>query len=70
MEARAKPNHNVKIFELYNIPYGPNMEEMESVPYITYIANPWVSGAALFFISNRSVGKRGNTSSVVGHCIL
>jgi hypothetical protein len=25
------------------------MEEMESVPYITDIANPWVSGAALFF---------------------
>jgi hypothetical protein len=47
-----------------------DMEEMESVPYITDIANPWVSGAALFFISNRSVGKRGNTSFVVGHCIL
>jgi hypothetical protein len=45
------------------------MEEMESVPYITDVAYPWVSGAALFFISNRSVGKRGNTSSVVGHCI-
>jgi hypothetical protein len=29
-----------------------------------------VSGAALFFIIHRSVGKRGNTSSVVGHCIL
>jgi hypothetical protein len=28
---------------------GP-MEEMESV--LTDIANPWVSGAALFFISN------------------
>jgi hypothetical protein len=24
------------------------MEEIESVPYITDIANPWVSGAALF----------------------
>jgi hypothetical protein len=23
-----------------------------------------------FFISNISVGKRGNTSTVVGHCIL
>jgi hypothetical protein len=42
----------------------------ETVLYITDIANPWVSGTALFFISNRSVGKRGNTSSVVGHCIL
>jgi hypothetical protein len=41
------------------------MEEMESVPYITDIANPWVSGAALFFISKRSVGKRGNTSPLV-----
>jgi hypothetical protein len=29
-----------------------------------------VSGAALFFLSSRSVGKRGNTSSAVGHCIL
>jgi hypothetical protein len=47
-----------------------HMEEMESVAYITEIANPWVSGAALFFISNISVGKRENTSSVVGHCIL
>jgi hypothetical protein len=46
------------------------MEEMESAPYLTDIAKPWVSGAALFFISNRCVGKKGNTSSVVGHCIL
>jgi hypothetical protein len=46
------------------------MEEMESVRYITYIANQRMSGAALFFISNINVGKRGNTSSVVGHCIL
>jgi hypothetical protein len=42
----------------------------ETGPYRTDIANPWVSGAALFFISNRSVGKRGNTSSFVGYCIL
>jgi hypothetical protein len=42
----------------------------ETGAYITDIANPWLSGAALFFISNRSVGKRGNTSSVAGHCIL
>jgi hypothetical protein len=27
-------------------------------------------GCCPLFISNRSVGKRGNTSSVVGHCIL
>jgi hypothetical protein len=47
-----------------------SLEEMESVRYIIDIANPWVSGAALFSISSRSVGKRRNTSSVVGHCIL
>jgi hypothetical protein len=46
------------------------LEEMESVRYIIDIVNQWVSGAALFFISSRSVGKRRNTSSVVGHCIL
>jgi hypothetical protein len=26
--------------------------------------------ASLFFIRHRSVGKGGNTSTVVGHCIL
>jgi hypothetical protein len=28
------------------------------------------SGAALFFISHRSVGKGENTSTIVGYCIL
>jgi hypothetical protein len=36
----------------------------------TDVANPWGSRGALFLISNRSVGKRGNTSTVAGHCIL
>jgi hypothetical protein len=37
------------------------MEEMESVPYKTDIANQGVSGVALFFffIRNRSVGEEG-----------
>jgi hypothetical protein len=36
------------------------MEEMESVKYITDIANPWVSGAALFF-KVTEVWGRGET---------
>jgi hypothetical protein len=37
---------------------------------VNNVANPWGYGAALFLISPRSVGKRGNTSTVVGHRIL
>jgi hypothetical protein len=63
-------DHLCNFKSMSKIVLSNTMEKMESVPYITDIANQWVSGAALFFISNRSVGKRGNTSSVVGHCIL
>jgi hypothetical protein len=36
-----------------------HMEEMESVPYITDIANPWVSGAAIFFYKSQKCGEEG-----------
>jgi hypothetical protein len=48
------------------------MEEIdeEELVYIKDVAIAWGSCAALFFISLISVGKGGNTSTVVGHCIL
>jgi hypothetical protein len=46
------------------------LEEIIRGVYISDVVNPWCSGGALFLISHRSVGKRGNTSAVVGHCIL
>jgi hypothetical protein len=51
--------------------YG-TLEELhkESLLYISDLANPWGYSGSLFLISARSVGKRGNTSTVAGHCIL
>jgi hypothetical protein len=37
---------------------------------ISDLANPWGYVGSLFLISARSVGKRGNTSTVAGHYIL
>jgi hypothetical protein len=52
--------------------YRTIMEEIdgEELVYIKDVAIAWGSGAALFFLGHRSVGKGGNTSTVVGHCIL
>jgi hypothetical protein len=47
------------------------MEEIEGEELVyTDVDIALGSCAALFFISHRSVGKGGNTSTVVCHCIL
>jgi hypothetical protein len=48
------------------------MEEIEGeeLVYILDVVIARGSCTALFLISHRSVGKGGNTGTIVGHCIL
>jgi hypothetical protein len=48
---------------------GGNKRGVTELLYLTDVI-VWELDAALFLISSRSVGKRENTSTVVGHCIL